>query len=73
MTKAPLPTQIQKGKVTTQKRHQILVYTKVADRLKTVSWNGYSYPSWCVKASMHSFKRFTSRLLKLSFSLCMHL
>ena len=28
---------------------------------------------FCVKASAHSFKQFTSRLLKLSFSLSMHI
>ena len=33
----------------------------------------YHIQCWHLKASAHSFKQFTSRLLKLSFSLSMHL
>ena len=45
MTKAPTPTEMSKGQLTTQTTPQKKFhYTAVADRLRTASWSNYDHP-----------------------------
>ena len=49
MTKTPIPTEHSQNQWTTQKRHQKLKYTTIADRLRKVSWSNNSHPTGVVK------------------------
>ena len=46
MSKASTTTKIPKSNVKTQKRHQNLDYTTIADPLRTVSWSDNIPPDW---------------------------
>ena len=49
MTKAPSPTEMTKGQSdNTNNATKKLDYTVIADRLRTVSWINYSYPTGVV-------------------------
>ena len=49
MTKAPIPTENSKKRMTTQKPHQNFYYKTIADRLSAVSWSNDSLQSGVVK------------------------
>ena len=51
MTTAPIPTNIQKCKVTIQERHNNLNYKTVVGQLRLVSWGDYSHQTGVVNRS----------------------
>ena len=49
MTKVPTPTEMSKGQIdNTNNATKKFDYTAVADRLRTVSWSNYGYPTGVV-------------------------
>ena len=48
MKRAPITTENPKSNATTHKCHQNLVYTTIADRLRTVSWSNNSHSTGVV-------------------------